>query len=103
MSTTTKIRTWPTPYELAIAPELALLALLDNTLEIAFRALVAVHPALEGEPPPYWIDCPSPGRTAAQTIVTIANRLSVAIVAYRDAISSVDASQTDDHYDEFPF
>jgi hypothetical protein len=75
----------PTPAELADAPELAILAALDDTLHLALRALVAAHPQL-GDP-----DCPAWAREAGATaaaadrILTAARRLDRALDAYRRA------------------
>jgi len=41
--------TLPTPPEIAEIPELAVLSVLDFTLEASVRALVAAHPELEEE------------------------------------------------------
>ena len=48
-------QTLPTPPELAQAPELALIALLDHALELTLRALLAAHPQLCDHERPYWI------------------------------------------------
>ena len=43
----------PTPPQIAQCPELALLSVLDFTLDAAVRALVAAHPELDGAEQPY--------------------------------------------------
>ena len=44
----------PTPHQLSESPELGVLALLDLALDLVVRELVAVHPLLVADDPPYW-------------------------------------------------
>ncbi len=76
---------WPTPNELAHAPELAVLAALDTTLEIALRALVAAHPALADPERPYWTLEESPTGSAANVLLGRAKAMLKALAAYRRA------------------
>jgi len=67
---------WPTPAELDRDPELALLAALDDTLELALRALLAVHPQLGDPDAPPWAREPDATRAAADHILAAARRAS---------------------------
>jgi hypothetical protein len=78
---------WPTPPDLAESPELAVLALLDATLDLAVSALLALYPELADPERPYWIDGPSAARNRAQTIATRAHALRDAIAAYRRTLA----------------
>ena len=75
----------PKPAELAQAPELAILAALDDTLALALRALVAVHPQLGDPECPAWARQAGPVRDAADRILTASAPLSHALAAYRRA------------------
>ena len=74
---------WPTPPDLALSPELAILTLLDVTLDLAVYALLARYPELADPERPYWIDTPSAARDRAVTITTRAHSLRDAIARYR--------------------
>ncbi len=76
----------PTPAELAEAPELAILAALDDTLELALRALVAAHPQLGDPDCPAWAQDPGAARAAADRILSAARHLTRALQAYRRAV-----------------
>jgi len=83
-------RAWTRPHELGVtlsdvvlAPELAVLALLDQALRISADALLAAHPALVGEPPPWRL---SPELFAARRVLTCATRLARATANYRRCV-----------------
>jgi len=78
----------PTPDDLVDAPELAILAALDPTLDLVVRALVCAHPELTDLERPYWVPPASPLTTAAQTLVDRAAHLKQALLAYREAIET---------------
>ena len=77
----------PTPAEIADAPELAILAALSDTLDLALRALVAAHPQLGDPDCPAWIRQAGPDSVAADVILTAATHLSDALDAYRRVLS----------------
>ncbi len=80
-------RRLPTPDELADAPELAILAALDDILELALRVLVSVHPQLGDDECPAWIRCGSPASEAADRILDAARPLADALEAYRSVVT----------------
>ena len=86
----------PTPYELNDAPELAVLAALDFTLEVATRALIAAYPELcEDKLPRYRIKPVICG----DRILSRAIKLQVALARYRQAVfhqDPLDSDATDD-------
>lgn len=86
----------PTPYELNDAPELAVLAALDFTLEVATRALIAAYPELcEDKLPRYRIKPVICG----DRILSRAIKLQVALARYRQTVLGqdlVDSDATDD-------
>ena len=66
----------PTPKEIAKAPELVALHALVHALELATRALVAVHPGLDGDEAPYWVMSTDGGRRRSALRIAInASRL----------------------------
>lgn len=77
----------PTPIEIADVPELAILAALEDILDLALRALCAAHPQLGDLDCPYWAQYPSPARAAADRIVDAAAPLTRALDAYRRAVT----------------
>jgi len=77
----------PTPIEIAHAPELAILAALDDTLDLALRALVAAHPPLGDPDCPRWTQDLSPTRAAADRLLAAARPLTHALDAYRRAVA----------------
>jgi hypothetical protein len=77
----------PTPAEIADAPELAILAALDDTLETALRALLAAHPQLGDLECPAWAREASATSAAADRVLTAARPLAHALDAYRRAIT----------------
>jgi hypothetical protein len=70
----------PTPSEIAECPELAILAVLDFTLEGCLRALLAAHPELDGSEQPYLV-----GYTAQYALRVLAqiSRLKHNLERYR--------------------
>jgi hypothetical protein len=85
----------PTIEQTTAAPELALLAVLEATLDVAVVALAAAWPelhCLDLEP-----DCPA-SRTAFE-IVERAHHLAAAINRYRLALASAERRR----YDDLPF
>jgi hypothetical protein len=78
---------FPTPPEIADVPELAILAALEHTLDLALYALLAAHPQLSDPECPDRLRDPSPARAAADRIVTAAHSLARALDAYRRAVT----------------
>ena len=76
----------PTPDDLDRAPELAILAALDHTLELATAALVCAQPELCDPERPYWLGSPTRSLTLAKTLVRRTHALQRAIRAYRRAL-----------------
>jgi hypothetical protein len=73
----------PTIEELDGAPELAVLAALDSTLEAAARSLMAAYPELgQDDVPRYRIE---PVIRVSQ-LLAHASRLQVALARYREAV-----------------
>ena len=84
-----------TPETLAAAPELAVLALLDETLRITADALLAAQPALIGDPPTWRVTVEL---IAARRLLRDATRLGAAIADYRRIVVQMldDAPGNDD-------
>ena len=84
-----------TPETLAAAPELAVLALLDETLRVTRDALVAAQPGLVGEPPAWRVDV---DLIAARRLLHEAAKLEQSIARYRRCVLRVlhDAPDRDD-------
>jgi hypothetical protein len=80
-------RRFPTPHEIADAPELALLHALDEILDLVPRVLIAAHPELGDPEAPYWVRQASRITRKANDIATTAHRLQQRIRAYRTAIT----------------
>jgi hypothetical protein len=78
---------FPTPPQIADVPELAILAALDDLLDLTLRALLAVHPQLGDSDGPDRLRDPSPAHAAAHRIVTAAKPLARALDAYRRAVT----------------
>lgn len=91
----------PTPPELAQAPELALVAVLEYVLEITVRALLAAHPQLCDDERPYWIPQP-PSSVIAEAIVSTVDALQRALDDYRRHIHMKGNPSTPQD-DEAPF
>jgi hypothetical protein len=88
-------RRLPTPAELDEAPELAILAALDDTLETALRALVAAHPQLGDSECPAWARTTSAASDAADRILSASKPLANALDAYRRAVTPHRDTETD--------
>ena len=73
----------PTPRQLNQCPELGVLALLDLALDLATRELLAAHPQLHGEEPPYWALEPSPSAHAARLMLPKIRQLLLSLDEYR--------------------
>ena len=84
-----------TPVTLVGAPELAVLALLDETLRITADALLAAQPALIGEPPSWRVTAEL---LAAARLLREARRLGRAVAHYRYEVlkTLLDVSDNDD-------
>lgn len=82
----------PTPPQLERDPELAILAVLHTTLQVAVYALVAAYPQLA-------TDYPLPSDRdfhVASKILSLAYQLRRAISEYRRALDDAHATPTDD-------
>lgn len=84
-----------TPAMLAGAPELAVLALLDETLRIMADTLLAAQPALIGDPPSWRVTAEL---LAAARLLRDATRLGRAVAHYRRSVlqTLLDAPDNDD-------
>ena len=84
-----------TPEALVAAPELAVLALLDESLRITCLALLAAQPALIGEPPAWRL---TPELNAAARLLRDATKLERSIARYRQCALEVlhDEPERDD-------
>ena len=98
-----KIDRTPTPDDLAHAPELAILASLENTLELAVRALVCAHPELADPERPYWLRQASRMATAADNVVHQSADMKQALIAYREAVETRRRDEASEHPDDLPF
>jgi hypothetical protein len=76
----------PTPDDLERAPELAILAALDHTLELATAALVCAHPELRDPERPYWLASPTRSLALATSLLRRTHGLQRALHAYRRAL-----------------
>jgi hypothetical protein len=85
----------PTPEELAIAPELAILAAIEAALDLAIVALVAAQPEL-GPTDDGHDAVTSPAAHSADAVITTAQALAAAIACYRVTLRRRDR-------DELPF
>jgi hypothetical protein len=93
----------PTPDDLDDAPELAILAALDWTLDLVVRALVCAYPELTDPERPYWLCQASRRTTAAQTLVDQAADMKQAITAYREAVEIQRQDRASEHPHDLPF
>ncbi len=98
-----KIDRTPTPDDLAHAPELAILAALECTLELVVRALVCAHPELADPERPYWLRQASPVATAAETLVDETADMKQALIAYREAVETERRDNAPEHPDDLRF
>ena len=73
----------PTPRQLNQCPELGVLALLDLALDLATRELVAVHPLLIADDPPYWLADDSPPGHVARLMLPTIHQLRDSLKEYR--------------------
>jgi hypothetical protein len=90
----------PTPHELVGAPELAILAALENLLALSTRALLAAHPELIAEQS--HLHPPDGQAVRADRLIRIASRLANATTRYRDAaLAALERPDTDD--EDLPF
>lgn len=81
------------------APELAVLALLDQAVRFSAEALLAAHPALVGEPPPWRL---TPDLLAARRLLASATRLARATANYRRCVlPTTNAHDGDDDERDF--
>jgi hypothetical protein len=88
-----------TPETLGGAPELAVLALLDENLRIAALSLLAAQPALVGEPPSWRV---TSELIAAARLLRDARKLERSIARYRRCVLQMlrDEPERDD---DLPF
>lgn len=98
-----KIGRIPTPDDLAHAPELAILAALENTLALAVRALVCAHPELTDPERPYWLRQASRMATAAETVVDRSADMKQALIAYRQAVETRRQDEASEYPDDLSF
>ncbi len=98
-----KIDRTPTPDDLVDAPELAILAALDRTLDLVVRALVCAHPELADLERPYWLLQASRMATAAVNVVVQAVGMTQALIAYREVIEIRRRDEAPEHPDDLPF
>ena len=72
----------PTPHDLVLAPELAILGALEAAIDLAIVALIAAQPALQATD-----DGHDPARTPtaprADLVIATAQALAAAIIGYR--------------------
>ncbi len=98
-----KIDRTPTPEDLVDAPELALLAALERTLDLVVRALVSAHPELADPERPYWLRQASRMPTAAATLVDQSAEMKQALVVYREAVEIRRRDNAPEHPDDLRF
>jgi hypothetical protein len=98
---------WTTPRDLCVtlphivvAPELAVLAALDQTLRFSAAAMLAAQPALLGDPPPWRLE---PELLAARRLLDCATRLARAIARYRRCVLPAAEDANDGDHDERAF
>ena len=77
--------TLPSPYDLADRPQLALIAVLEHTLEMTVRSLFAEHADLCDEEKPYWIPT-APATRAAESLVYAIDSLRKKLARYRSLL-----------------
>jgi len=77
----------PTPQDLLDAPELAILAALDHTLDLAVYALVSIYPELTDPERPLWRRDASAAGHAAGIVIARTTGLKRAISEYRTALA----------------
>lgn len=77
----------PTPPQVAIAPELATLALVDHALAVTVRLLLAAHPELDETSPVFDWRAASNDLRLADDITRLAEALQGAIHDYHEHMS----------------
>jgi hypothetical protein len=87
----------PTPPEIEHAPEIALLSVLQRTLETSVYAILASHPYLADEPGYRQLHLPEV--KAADAVLAHAHRPRDALDRYRRAIAELYARSTRDEAD----
>ena len=92
-----------TPDDFVDAPELAILAALDWTLELAARSLVCAYPELADPERPYWLRKTSRMATAAETLIDRSADMKQALIAYREAVEIQRQEQASRIPDDLPF
>ena len=90
----------PTPDDLRRDPELAILAALDHTLELAVYALVAIYPDLTDSDRPVWRREDAAIDHAANHLVACTEPLRHAIGEFQTAIRRARQAEANE---EFPF
>lgn len=93
----------PTPDDLVDAPELAILAALDQTLDLVVRALVCAYPELVDPERPYWLRQASRIATVAKTLVDQTAHMKQALIAYREAVEIRRQDKASEHPDDLSF
>jgi hypothetical protein len=86
----------PTPPELMKNPELAVLAVLDATLDVAWYALAAEHPDMHDEHELYEQSTPRISLFVARHIIELMDKLHVSIDRYRQRLKDEQQAQTED-------
>ncbi|MGH2668685.1 MAG: hypothetical protein ACRDH5_06120 [bacterium] len=93
----------PTAPQLEQAPQLAILVVLDSTLEVTTCALQVAHPEIADDPEcPYWV-APA-DRLIAEKLLALIDRLRTAIARYREALPEEPPAEhlPDNPYDDDP-
>ena len=93
----------PTPDDLVDAPELAILAALESTLELVVRALVCAHPELADPERPFWLRRQSRTTIAAETLADQAADMKQAVTDYCEAIELQRQDQASEYPGNLPF
>lgn len=91
----------PTPKQLCSAPQLAVLAVLEITAEMARCTLLAQHPDIFDDQRPSWIRT-DPSSTIAEHILAQIHSLQNAIQRYRFALAAEQENSSEPEAD-FPF
>ena len=89
-----------------LAPQLAVLSLLDANIMVARRALAAAHPNTAPHQPGYSLHCPSPvgpsPASTAQDIITLLTAVRFGIESYRRlVVARLPWNETE--HDDIPF
>lgn len=91
----------PTPRDLWSAPQLAILSVLDTTLEMVACALLAQHPDIFNHERPYWISADL-SSAAAEKIISNIRALRKSLDGYRYMLA-VERETAPEPIDGFPF